>query len=90
MKLEFYQPQSELLKKYLQGYYFIMSEVVGNKVSYYTFPNNYFIISVVLGAKIEMDENKIIVSSTGNGIVTADFVTRYICPLKVVYTAPGT
>lgn len=88
MKLEFYQPQNELLKKYMQGYYFIMPDAVADKLSYYTFPNNYFIISVILGAKIEMDENNIIVSSTGNGILTADFVTRYNRPLKVVYTAP--
>lgn len=88
MKLEFYQPQSDLLKKYMLGYYFITPYALADKLSYYTFPNNYFIVSVNLGAKIEMDENEIVVSRTDNDIVTADFVTRYNSPLRVLYTDP--
>lgn len=86
MKLEFYQPQSDLLKKYMQGYYFITPYALADKLSYYTFPNNYCIVSVNLGAEVHMNDNEILVSCANNDNVTGNFVTRYKSPIKVLYT----
>lgn len=86
MKLKFYRPQSDLLKKYMQGYYFIESGSVSDKLSYYTFPNNYFIVSVNLGAEIIIDENDVFVSCANNDQVTANFVTHYKSPIRVLYS----
>lgn len=85
LKLEFYRPKSDLLKQYIEGYYFISASSITKAIRYYTFPNNFTIISVSLGAHIELNENSIVVSNSGNDSVCADFVTRYTAPIEVCF-----
>lgn len=85
LKLEFYQPKSDILKRYIEGYYFISVCATTKAIRYYTFPNNFIIVSASLGAHIELDENRIVVSNSGNDRVSADFVTRYTAPIEVCF-----
>ncbi|NMH29316.1 AraC family transcriptional regulator [Flavobacterium silvaticum] len=85
MKLDFYQPKNAILKKYIEGYYFIQRQENHKSIEYWTFPNNFFIVSVNLGARVEISQDKIYIASSGEDSVTADFVTRYTKPIEVIY-----
>lgn len=85
MQIEFYQPKNELLKQFIKGYYFIVPNHTTKPFQYLTFPNNFFIVSANLGTHVELGENSIIVSNSGEDNVCADFVTRYTSPIEVRY-----
>jgi AraC-like DNA-binding protein len=55
---------------------------------YYTFPNNYNILSVVQNAKVEFEDNKFVVSSTLEKNIIADLVCSYSKPIEVIYKQP--
>lgn len=86
MQLDFYRPKNEILKKYIEGYYFISPTPKHQTITYWTFPNNYFIVSVNRGASIEMTERNIIISNSDQDNIISDFVTHYTSPIEVIYT----
>lgn len=86
MQLDFYKPKNEILKKYIEGYYFISPSQKHQPITYWTFPNNYFIVSVNVGANIDMKERSIIISNSGKDNITSDFVTHYTSPIEVIYS----
>ena len=88
MKLEFFYPKDKTLKKYIQGYYFMSEDKKADSFRYYTFPNNYNILSVGQNAKVEFEGNKIIVSPTLEKNVIADLVCSYSKPIEVIYEQP--
>lgn len=85
MKLDFYKPENELLKKYIEGYYFISKNGDANSISYFTFPNNYGILSVYQNAKVQFDNGKYCITSSEKENMTAELVMRYIEPIEVTY-----
>ena len=85
MQIEFYQPKNDTLKQFIQGYYFIAPNRTTKPFQYLTFPNNFFIVSANLGAHVELGEDCITVSHSGEDTVCADFVTRYTSPIEVRY-----
>ncbi|MBL0911162.1 MAG: helix-turn-helix transcriptional regulator [Bacteroidia bacterium] len=85
MKLDFYKPKNEILQKYIEGYYFISEDKNSGPVTYYTFPNNFSILSINQNAEVEFENNKIIISGTAKENITADLVTRYTEPIEVFY-----
>jgi AraC-like DNA-binding protein len=88
MKLVFYYPKDKTLKKYIQGYYFMSEDKKADSFRYYTFPNNYTILSVGQNTKVEFEGNKIIVSPTLEKNVIADLVCSYSKPIEVIYEQP--
>lgn len=85
MKLEFYRPQNSQLKKYIEGYYFIAPDNNPAPLHYWTFPNNFFIVSVSLNMKMEVAENKFIIEYSTQKNTVANFVARYKTPIEIVY-----
>ena len=85
MKLDFYKPKNKLLQKYMEGYYFITEDKTCNPISYFTFPNNFCILSVNQNAKVELKEQSYFVSSSEAENIIADIVVRYTEPIGVVY-----
>lgn len=86
MKLEFYKPQNKTLAKYIEGYYFIAPDGNSNKLNYWTFPNNFFILSVNQNAEIGFEDEKITIQPSKEKNIAADFVSRYHKPLEIIYT----
>ncbi|WP_341904258.1 AraC family transcriptional regulator [Fluviicola taffensis] len=87
MKLDFYKPLDPVLQEYIQGYYFISESQDSELLHYWTFPNNYTILSIHQNAKTEFQANKIVVSKTDDKKITADLVIRYTKSIEVVYQA---
>ncbi|WP_447767683.1 helix-turn-helix domain-containing protein [Sphingobacterium faecium] len=85
MKLEFYKPQNEILKKYIEGFYFLAQDKKSSRINYLTFPNNFCILSVNQHVEIELTERQILISSSDKQDIMANFVSRYSEPIEVIY-----
>ena len=83
MKMEFYRTKNEVLKKYIEGYYFISPGENPKPLHYWTFPNNFFIVSVSRNIDIEMDHERFIIRRSQHDNMIANFVSRYIAPIEV-------
>ncbi len=85
MKLDFYKPKNKILQKYIEGYYFIREDKSSAPLKYFTFPNNFCVLSVNQNAKVALKENSYFVSSAKTDEILADIVVRYTEPIEVVY-----
>jgi AraC-like DNA-binding protein len=84
MKMEFYRPINEVLKSYIEGYYFISPDENTERLHYWTFPNNFFIVSVSKDVEIETQQHKITVRPAQQENIMANFVSRYTSPIEVM------
>lgn len=84
MKMEFYRPLNQVLTRYIEGYYFISPSENSEQLHYWTFPNNFFIVSVSQDIEIEAKNNKIIVRSSQQENIVANFVSRCTTPIEVL------
>lgn len=85
MKMEFYRPVNEVLQRYIEGYYFISPDKNRQRLHYWTFPNNFFIVSVSQDIEIETKNNKITIRPSRQENIIANFVSRYISPIEVMF-----
>lgn len=85
MKLEFYKPKNDLLNQYIEGYYFISESENPHPLNYWTFPNNFFILSVSQNVEVGFDKEKIIIKPSTEKNTTANFVSRYRKPIEVLF-----
>ena len=85
MKIVFYRPKNDILKKHMEGYYFMLPDDTNQPFHYFTFPNNFFILSVAIGSQTMTDDNKITISNSTDGEVIADFLARYTKPVEILY-----
>jgi len=85
MELDFYTPKNEILKRYIQGYYFISANKAIGNVKYWTFPNNYCILSVNQNFMIKAEANHIMIRSSENENILTSLVTRYTQPIQIHY-----
>lgn len=84
MQMEFYKPKNELLQRYIEGYYFISHLENSPSLHYWTFPNNFFIVSVNANTDLEIADNKIIIKQSQQKKLTANYVSRYTTPIEVI------
>lgn len=88
LQIQFYTPTNEILKQYIEGYYFICDDQSEGKIKYLTFPNNYCIVTSNLNSSVILDKNKItILPSTIKNVYTS-LVYRYVDPIEVYYEKP--
>lgn len=88
MKLDFYKPIDPILQEYIQGYYFISESDDSDLLNYWTFPNNYTILSTHQYAATTFSKNKIIVDrTTTDSKIATDLVIRYTKPIEIIYNA---
>lgn len=85
MKVNFYQPIHPILKKYIEGYYFMSKDESQEPIKYLTFPDNYFILSACQNVSIIQEKGwlKIHESSSENLII--DFVSQCSVPTEILY-----
>ncbi|WP_261512175.1 helix-turn-helix domain-containing protein [Chryseobacterium paludis] len=85
MKIHFYQPANPVLRKYIQGYYFMSKDDPDHALRYLTFPNNFFIVSACQNAEVMENENKIEISQSPEENVLVDLVSRCTTSTEIYY-----
>lgn len=86
MEINFFKPKNQLLSKYIEGYYFLRTEDVDNQFSYYTFPNNFQIISCVNQCKIEVGNDFVNAFFDDSGEVISNYTFNYSKPILIQYS----
>lgn len=72
----------------MEGYYFIAEDEKSNSLNYWTFPNNFFILSISQNVEIVLETNKLIVRPSVQENIVADYVANYTKPIEVFYEKP--
>lgn len=85
MEIKFFKPKNEILQKYIEGYYFLTNSKSDIPISYYTFPNNYSIISIIENVEIIYLENQGIIKEKQNNQFNSDLICHYKKPIKLSY-----
>lgn len=85
MEIKFFKPKNEILQKYIEGYYFLTNSKSDLPVEYYTFPNNYSIISIIENAEIIYLENQGIIKEKSGDNFISDLICHYKKPIKLRY-----
>lgn len=85
MVIKFFKPKNETLQKYIEGYYFLTNTRSDLPIEYYTFPNNYSIISIVENAEIIYLENQGIIKEKNDNQFNSDLICHYKKPIKLSY-----
>lgn len=86
MQVQFYQTRNELLKPYLEGYYFLVKDQEEGDVEYFTFPNNFVNISVYRNTKVELKNNQVVIGENKEVWFSSVLVANYTMPVKVLYS----
>jgi AraC-like DNA-binding protein len=86
--LSFFVPSNDILKKYIEGYYFLHAAQVGKIKSYWTFPNNYCIVTINRNSSVTFRENSISIIPSQNKNIHLSVVSRYVSPIRVYYESP--
>ncbi len=86
MNLTFIRPENNKLSAYIEGYYFLSSQDDTFKFSYYTFPNNFQILSVLLNAEIEVVADSVNVTPGRSKRLQSNFTYNYTKPIKIQYS----
>lgn len=85
MQLQYFRPKNKLLAQYLEGYYFLEKEKDEPTVEYFTFPNNFSIVSVIADAQIIMDDKSAFVKEKKEPAFLSTLICHYKKPFKVHY-----
>lgn len=85
MQFTFYKPRNELLKKYIESYYFVVPNNSKNEVKYLTFPNNYTIVTIAKDVEEKFTENSITVLSSKEENLKISLIKKYQKPIQVEY-----
>ncbi|SHM76641.1 AraC family transcriptional regulator [Mucilaginibacter sp. OK098] len=86
MQLHFYRPRHPLLSDLIEGYYFLSGTAPEAKLSYYTFPNNFLIVSVLENAQIFVQGNRVTCTPAAYQCFQANLTYNYTEPLLIQYT----
>ena len=85
MNIQFYKPKNEILLNYIEGYYFLTNKKSDPIVEYFTFPNNFSIVSIIENASIIYSENKGIIKENFGIPLSSDLICHYKKPIKLTY-----
>jgi len=85
MKVDFYKPKNNFLQEYIEGYYFVVEDRHSKPISYFTFPNNFCILSFYQNAEELFSKNQYLVKSSKHQSIVASLFSRYSKPLEIIY-----
>ncbi|WP_447636609.1 helix-turn-helix domain-containing protein [Flavobacterium microcysteis] len=88
MNLHFYKPNSKILEKYIEGYYFISEDKSVNPIKYRTFPNNFCILTTNQNIAVEVKNNEVTIQSSTEQNMMTCVVSRYTSPIQIHYKHP--
>ena len=84
MQVQFFKTRSELLKQFLEGYYFLSKPERGDIV-YLTFPNNFVSVSVYRHTYISLSDNHAVISEDLKADFNSVLISNYKLPITVTY-----
>lgn len=84
---DFYKPQSELLSRHIEGYYF-MNQKDDYPFQYYTFPNNFCILTLMKNASLEIKGHDVLISRSHIPAQISSLTYHYKTQLSVQYLQP--
>lgn len=82
--LSFHKPKNAFLSKYIEGYY-LKNDKLDFSFSYYTFPNNFQIITCALESEITLKKDNLISNYKENAEFIATLTYNYSKPIKIDY-----
>ncbi|WP_298393922.1 AraC family transcriptional regulator [Flavobacterium sp.] len=85
MKINFYKPKNKILQDYIEGYYFLTNSKEDLPIEYFTFPNNYSIVSIMQNAEVLYAENQGIIKEKKGNPLSSDLICHYKKPIKLSY-----
>jgi len=83
--LSFYKPKNPILSKYIEGYYFVKSAEPDFSLSYYTFPNNFQIVSCALESELAIEKDRLVSKHNKKGAFISTLTYNYSKPIKIEY-----
>lgn len=78
-----FEPQSNILKEYIDFYYILEEDDKNNETSYFVFPIPHTVFSIVKGARLRYSENIINLKSSSKEDISFDLTTSYTKAVKV-------
>lgn len=85
MDIKFFKPKNEILQNYIEGYYFLTNSKQDLPIEYFTFPNNYSIVSIIENAEITYSENQGTITEKKGTSLQSDLICHYKKPIKLSY-----
>ncbi len=85
MELKFYKPTNKTLQKYIEGYYFIREDKTIIPIKYWTYPNNYSILTVNRNFSVNQQDNLVVLQASNKSNILTCLVTRYTKPMQICY-----
>jgi len=86
VRVQFYQTKSELLKPWLEGYYFLFKDKSEADVEYLTFPNNFVNLSVSNQVTVAFNDIEAVITEDRSKSISSTLVANYKKPIKVQYS----
>ena len=83
--ITFYKTENEILKKYIEGYYFISSSENKNPLKFISFPGNYFLASICENGKVTFSKDAIRIDGSSSNKISTDFYFKSSVPVKIDY-----
>lgn len=87
MAADFYHPKSSILAKYIVGLYFMRTDKK-YPFEYYTFPNNYCILSLLNNVELNITGGSVEIKKSQHKNQISSLTFQYREPLNVVYLEP--
>lgn len=84
MQVQFYKTRNELLKPFLEGYYFLSKREL-NDVVYFTFPNNLISVSVYKHHSVTLQGSHAVIAENLSVGFNSVLISNYKLPLRVSY-----
>lgn len=88
MEVEFFKPQSEILKKHIEGYYFMSEKKSLKSNKYWTFPNNFCLVTICQNANIFSERNKISILPSDKTKLGSYLFYNISLPVEIFYEKP--
>lgn len=85
MTINFHKPKSKILQQYIEGYYFLSNKKSDPSIEYFTFPNNFSIISVIENVEITYSENEGKIKESLGKKIISEMICHYTKPIKLSY-----
>lgn len=83
MHLRTFEPQSNLLKKYIDHFYVLEKPDSSESLSYYTFPNIHTIVSINKYADFVFNEHQLLIKKNTDIPVSSTIICSYTHPIEV-------
>lgn len=85
MEINFFKPKNQLLSRYIEGYYFLRSKEIDNQFSYFTFPNNFQIVSCLENCKLNVELESVNAIYDNSNETISNYTFNYLKPILIKY-----